>query len=498
MTDRPTRDQTDLENALRESQQRLEALFELLPEGVGILDASGALIQANPALERILGMPLETMVKRDFWGHNYVRTDGARMRPEESATSLAAREQRIVRDVETGLVKFDGSVVWLSVSASPPSESGARHSVVVATDITERRKAQEALRESETRYRMLFNHATDAIWILSAAGADAGRIVLANPAAATMYGHTVDELETMRIADLEVPEAAGSMSVRFSAAGRGKRVSGESEHIRKDESVFPVEFSSVPIRFDGRPCILAFTRDITERKQAEYHLLRYQARLRALAAELVVSGEQERSRLGVELHDGIGQQLVAAKMAAQLLAAQPLDAAAKEDAQKLAQLLGEAINEVRLLTSGLAPTALFELGLRASLLWLRDRYSQLYDLKCNVRIDAESAQLRGEKAMFLFRVVRESLNNVVRHSGVLKASVTVTTASGWNAVSISDRGAGFDRTLVDEPGDAGGFGLFSIREQCLGMGGEMDISSQPGKGTRIRVRVPEGAKTPTP
>jgi len=313
-----------------------------------------------------------------------------------------------------------------------------------------------------------------------------------------MHGYDVAELETMRITELEAPAAVDGVLDHYAAVGGGKSVSGESVHYRGGRTAFPVEYSAVAVRFDGRPCLLVFTRDITERRQAEERLLRYQARLRALAAELVVSAEQERSRLGVELHDGIGQQLVAAKMAAQLLAARPLDDDAKGDAQRLADLLGESINEVRLLTSGLAPTALFELGLRASLLWLRDRYRQLYGLQCTVRIDGETAQLRGEKALFLFRVVRESLNNVVRHSGVLRASVTVGTADGWSRASVSDRGVGFDCGLVDEPGDAGGFGLFSIREQCLGLGGEMEISSKPGKGTRIRVHVPADPITATP
>jgi len=454
-------------------------------------------LDANHALETILGMPLEVLQRRGMWDYNYVCTDGSRMRPEESATAIAAREHRPVLGVDTGLVKFDGSVVWLSISASPPAESSGRHSVVVADDVTENRKSREALRESEARYRMLFNHATDAIWIIAASGEDAGKIILANPAAADMHGYPVDELEAMRIDELEVANESGNVLERFKSAGRIPSMSGETEHLRRDGTSFPVESSTVAIRFDGRPCLLAFTRDITQRKQAEDSLMRYQARLRALAAELVVSAEQERSRLGVELHDGIGQELVAAKMAAQLLAARPLDADASEEASRLVELLSESISEVRLLTSGLAPTALFELGLRAALLWLRDRYRQLYGLQCAIRVDQPSAQLRGDNAMFLFRVVRESLNNVVRHSGVLRASVTVATTDEWNAVSVSDRGVGFSGAVIDEPGDAGGFGLFSIREQCLGMGGEMEVFSEPGKGTRIRTRVPVAPDTVT-
>ena len=229
------------------------------------------------------------------------------------------------------------------------------------------------------------------------------------------------------------------------------------------------------------------------RKMAEERLIRYQTRLREFAAELLVSGEHEQRRLGDELHEGVGQVLAAAKMAAQVLAAEPLEAPALEQVQRLMDLLGESISEVRSLTSQLAPVVLFEIGLGSALLWLRDKYSELHDLRCTVSADEESERLHGQAAMFMFRVAREALDNVVHHSQVLRATVTVTGTDGWHTVSVSDRGVGFNPALIDNPGDVAGFGLFSIREECLSMGGSMEILSSLGQGTRIRVRVPVAA-----
>jgi PAS domain S-box-containing protein len=139
--------------------------------------------------------------------------------------------------------------------------------------------AQEAeLRESEVRYRMLFNHALDAINIVDLSNNQRGKILLSNPAAAAMHGYTPTEMEQMRITDFDTPESAAQAPARFNQIAKGESILGESLHVRKDGSVFPIEFSAVPIPFDGRPCILAMSRDISERKKAE-------EQVRALLAE---------------------------------------------------------------------------------------------------------------------------------------------------------------------------------------------------------------------
>ncbi|MCY2991122.1 MAG: PAS domain S-box protein [Planctomycetota bacterium] len=138
-------------------------------------------------------------------------------------------------------------------------------------EAAERKQAEQALQESEGRYRTLFEQANDAIWILELAGARAGQILLANEAAAKMHGYTVAELEQMRITDLDVPESVSQAPERFDSIRKGASISGETRHVRKDGTVFPIEFSAASVAFDGRSCVLAFTRDITERKQADVY-----------------------------------------------------------------------------------------------------------------------------------------------------------------------------------------------------------------------------------
>jgi PAS domain S-box-containing protein len=310
-----------------------------------------------------------------------------------------------------------------------------------------------------------------------------------NPEWERELGYSAGDLLGHSYVDFVHPEDREYTRAQFEVPLKEIRpVAGFTNRWRAHDGTYHwLEWNAAPMDHN---LIFGAAHDITERKADEERLMRYQLRLRALAAELVVSGERERSRLGVELHDGLGQVLTAAKMSAQQLAASSRRGEQAEQADKLVELLSESIREVRMLTSELAPTVMFELGLGPAVLWLRDRYSQLYGLTCTVRTDADIAELRGEKATFLFRVIREALNNVVRHSGVLRATVSITTSGAWTCVTVSDRGVGFDTELIDDPGEDGGFGLFSIREECLTMDGSLDIWSKPGGGTRIQARVP--------
>lgn len=130
------------------------------------------------------------------------------------------------------------------------------------------------LEESERRYRMLFESAKDAIFIIAAEGPESGKIVAANHAAAEMHGYTVDELKTLNIADLDAPDEAARIQARIAQVLQGEWIKAEIAHRRRDGSLFPVEVSAGLIELGSQKYILAFDRDISERRQAEEALQR--------------------------------------------------------------------------------------------------------------------------------------------------------------------------------------------------------------------------------
>jgi PAS domain S-box-containing protein len=158
-----------VEEVLHESEAKLKAVFEILPVGISILDAERKISYMNSALERILDISRDSLFKGDHEGRTYLRPDGTPMPAEEFASVRALKEQRAVHNVETGVVKEDGSVVWVSVSAVPVTFPDWKV-VIVTSDITERRQTEEALRESEERYRELFENINSGVAVYEVIG----------------------------------------------------------------------------------------------------------------------------------------------------------------------------------------------------------------------------------------------------------------------------------------------------------------------------------------
>ncbi len=140
-------DRQRAEEALGESERKLKTLFEILPVGISILDTERKIVYGNPALATILDIPGEGLFRGNYARRTYLRPDGTPMPAEEFASTRAIREQRAVHDVETGVVKEDDTVIWTNVSAVPVAFPDWKV-VIVTSDITERREAQEKLKET--------------------------------------------------------------------------------------------------------------------------------------------------------------------------------------------------------------------------------------------------------------------------------------------------------------------------------------------------------------
>jgi PAS domain S-box-containing protein len=214
--------------------------------------------------------------------------------------------------------------------------------------------------------------------------------------------------------------------------------------------------------------------------------------LRQLAAELTLAEQHEQKRLAQVLHDGLQQTLVAAKFNLTLI---ERGTDGHQAAVETANLIDEAIEISRSLTAELSPPMLHQGGLVPSLKWLTRWFHDRHGLtvKLTARDDTES--MPEEVIIQLFQSIREILFNVVKHSGVHAARIEVLQREGRIHVSIEDDGAGFDTSrLRAEGGSSGGFGLFSISERIGFLGGQMEIQSAPGKGSRVNLVVPYDAR----
>jgi signal transduction histidine kinase len=256
---------------------------------------------------------------------------------------------------------------------------------------------------------------------------------------------------------------------------------------RKDGTVFPAEISLKFVVQEDCTYIVAAARDITDRKQGEKDLLRYQEQLRKLASKLSRAEEQERRRIAVGLHDQIGQPLSVIKM--KLGRMQQETGQNGESFAEIREFLDRAIQETRSLTFELSPPILHELGLKAALEWLGEQFFGLHGLHCHlVDEDGEFKLVSGELQMVLFRSIRELLVNIVKHARTSQAWITMQKEKDQLRIEVRDQGAGF---LADEGmASKDGFGLFNIRERLAHFGGDLAIDSFSGRGTAVVLHVP--------
>ncbi len=219
-------------------------------------------------------------------------------------------------------------------------------------------------------------------------------------------------------------------------------------------------------------------REITELVELNHRLREKQDRLQLYARQLVGAEERARRATAVDLHDGIGQQLVGLAMT--------LDAAASRSPPEVRLLLGEAthtLREVQLITqrviADLSPPGLYELGLEPALKWLSIYMRGKDNLQVELQVAPDAAAYNLELRVLVFKLIRELLRNVVKHSGVKSAAVTVTQTTDELCVVVQDRGVGFEWQLSLFEPRSEGFGLWSVADRVRAVAGEMTVDTAP-------------------
>jgi len=260
--------------------------------------------------------------------------------------------------------------------------------------------------------------------------------------------------------------------------GEIRTIHTQGEVIRDD--------SGNPIRFVGTAL------DITERKHVQEKLLKYQEQLRSLASELSLAEERERQRIAAEFHDRIGQILVFSKLNLDTLCASAHSDEATQTLKQISNMIGQAIHDTRSLTFHLSSPILYELGLEAALAeLLREQFGKCPETITEFDDDGLPKPLKNDVRVLIYQVVREILVNVTKHASARKIKMAIKKDNNKIRITVTDNGVGFDpeKTSLDRS-QGGGFGIFSIRERLGYIGGQFEIASRPGHGTRATLAVP--------
>jgi two-component system sensor histidine kinase UhpB len=480
------------------SEARYRTLTESAPEAVVVLDVErGTFADFNLKACELFGLsaealrslgPLQLSPPRQPDGRQssdaaaeYIRQAVAYARPVFEWTYRTADgheypcEVRLVRLPDPGRILVRGSV----------------------TDITERKRAEEALRESGERFRSAFNFAAIGMALV----APDGRFLRVNQSLCDMVGYSAAELLTRDFQSITHP---GDLDADLGFArqmleGSISYYYMEKRYIHKQDRIVWVLLSVSLLRgVHGEPLyFISQIEDITERKNAEKTLRDYNLRLKALSHQILGTQEAERRRLARELHDEIGQMLTTVGLRLHQL--KPVSGASGAAAlNEDIAFVNRAIEGVRELSLNLRPPMLDVLGLEAALRWYAQSQSQRSGLDVRLVGHLNVPRLDPDLEIACFRVVQESVTNVLRHAQARHVRIELQQADAELSVVVRDDGVGFDVAAMHKRAGCGGsFGILAMRERIELLSGRLEMQSAPGQGTRVCACFPlNGAGSP--
>lgn len=258
--------------------------------------------------------------------------------------------------------------------------------------------------------------------------------------------------------------------------------------LRSDGSEFPADINVSPLQTHRGSLVMAVVRDVTDRQKAEQSLVESRRQLRLLIAQNEARREVERKHMAREVHDELGQLLTGLRMEMSLVEMRfgNQNAGLAEKVQGMKSLLDRAIQGVRHVVANLRPTAL-DMGLVAALESVCTEFAQRAGIVCEFQTREQAVVLDEARAVVVFRIVQESLTNVMRHAGASHVRVTLGCEGSALGVEVRDNGKGFDLSAA---AGAASFGLLGVRERAHGLGGRVDIVSAPGRGTVVGLTIP--------
>jgi len=357
-------------------------------------------------------------------------------------------------------------------------------------EITERERIEKALREAEERFRTIFENTVIGMYRTT----PDGTILMANPALVKMLGFASFEQLAQRNLETEGFASKQTRSLFKNRLQKSGRIIGiESVWLKRDHTKLFVCESAVAIKDENGNvlCYEGTVEDITERKKAEEKLLVYQKRLRSLASELSLAEERLRRRLATDVHDHIGQNLAMSKIKVESLKQSVNSQELADDLDEVSTMLAETIESTRSLTFELSPPVLYELGFEAAVEWLVRKTRAEHGIAAVFRNDGRPKPLDNNVRVLLFQAVRELLINVAKHAKATSVTVSARRLVDQIQVTVEDDGVGFNTSELGARGrKTAGFGLFSVRERLDHIGGTLDIESSPHSGTKVVLAAP--------
>ena len=486
------------EDALRESEQRLRAIFDQQHQLAGIINTDGILIEANQKSLEFSGVQAADVIGRPFWDAAWWNHSSDLQQRLREAVAKAASGQFVRMEVTHP--RIDGMMATMDFSLRPITDDQGLVVFLVpeSQDITEKKKAEEALRVSDDRFQAFMNHSPVVAFLKD----EKGRYVYVNQQFEEKLHFSKAECLGKTDQQLFPPHVARIFKEHDRQALKTEEVL-ETEETTLDEEgkVRYWWVMKFPVRYiDGQLLLGGVALDITSRKQVEEALQKREEELQALGGKLISAQEDERRRISRELHDDMNQRLAVLALNIQtaqrdFLSADPV----YQTLQSLYKQVSSLSDNVRHLAYQLHPSILDDLGLEVALQSYVKDFSKWEGIPITFRSEGVPLNLSQEVASCFYRVTQESLRNIVRHAKASHVEVELCGGKGKGSLSlcIKDDGKGFDVEAVRA--GSHGLGFISMQERARVVQGICGAIVQPwaGDGRCVclcRLKNEEGAE----
>lgn len=476
------------EEALRDSEERYRAVVEDMPALVCRFRKVGRLTFVNQVFCQYYDVSPGEVIGNSFF--DFI--------PRNNRNELFSRFKKLTR--KSPVASFELEVPGKSESrrwqqwimrALFDDNGKIQEIQAIGYDVTERKLAEKALRESEEQFRSLAQLSPDLIAIQAE-----NEIVYINQAGAGMLGgQSPEDIIGKSLMDFVPDKQKKYISARIRDVIKDKKQFSyvEDRARRLDGKMIDIEVASLPLQFLGRPAIQIVARDISDKKRAERALRNQRDMLKAVTSEVIRVQEDERRRISMELHDSIGQALSLSKLQIQniLKKSREENGSFGRELNGVIRHISDTISDLRKISANLRPVILDNLGLIPSIEWYLKDFGHKVELEIDVDIKTDYLNLDPRHEAHVFRVIQEIMINIHKHAEANRIRFTCFVENGCAFFQISENGRGFDPANIFEVETRKqGMGLINIMERVELVRGKIEVDSRPGHGATYTVRIP--------
>jgi PAS domain S-box-containing protein len=461
--------QKNAEELLKASEEKFRSAFQYAAFAIALVNTKKQFISVNPTFYNMLGYSENELKQKSFNDITH---------PDDISKGM-----KLVKELYAGKREYfwlekrymhkDGHVVWglLSTSLVRDSNNNPLFTVAQIQDITERKRAEQELTESEQRFKYLAEASEEGIEF-----SENGIVLDCNEKMNRMFLGDNKSIIGQSIFNYVAPESHDLAIAKIKDKSENVY---ELTGLKSDGTTFPIEVKSATVEYKGRRASVAVIRDLTLQKEMENKILN----------AIIEAEERERDRISHELHDGLGPLLSTIKLYFQWIV-EDTDVKKKESiAKKGNNNIDEAINLVREISHNLSPRVLINFGFITALKNHVDLINNARKLEISFESNTES---RFEKNIefSLYRITNELINNTIKHSKAKQAAITILYDEVANTLKFNyfDNGNGFNVKNALNKGH--GLGLNNLIQRITSLNGKINIKSKTGKGMEVNIELP--------